>query len=162
MMYLIFLAIIGDGIILYFMPSYLNNLNYFYPMLTITLIPVLSLKYTNQEYFKKCFIIGFLYDLYYSSIFLFHALIFLLLGKINVKIQKIVPNNCLFLLILVIINIVIYDSLCFILVLITNYQKLTINSLFYKISHSLLLNIFVFFVYYFLLKKRKVQHKIKW
>ena len=36
------LIIILDGLIIYFIPSYFNNLNYLYPMLTVSLIHFIS------------------------------------------------------------------------------------------------------------------------
>ena len=37
------LVIILDGIIIYYMPSYFNKINYLYPMLMISLIPFIYL-----------------------------------------------------------------------------------------------------------------------
>ena len=80
------LVIILDGIITYFVPSYFNKLNYFYPMLTISFIPFLCKnKHTN---YLTIFILGIIYDLLYSNIFLYNAIIFLGLAIINQKIIK--------------------------------------------------------------------------
>lgn len=148
-----------DGIITYFVPSYFNNINLFYPMLTISLIPFLY-NYNIQDYYKLCFIIGIIYDLLYSHIFLFHSLIFLLLSKIDIKIIKYFKSNLLLYTILIILNIIIYDLILFVLVYMSNYQIVDFNSLIYKIKNSLLLNIMSGFVYYFWFKKNILRHKM--
>ena len=146
------IIIILDGAITYFIPSYFNKLNLFYPMLTISLIPFLF-EGSIKDYYKICFIIGIIYDLLYSNIFLYNALLFLLLSKIDSKLMKYFKNSLFFYIILVIINIFLYDLICYLLVLITNYQVVTISDLIYKLKNSLLLNIMSSFVYFFLFKK---------
>ena len=149
------LIIILDGIIIYFIPSFFNKLNYFYPMLTISFIPFLCKNKTNS--YLTIFILGVIYDLLYSSLFLYHALIFLLLAIINRKIIKYFSDSLLLFIFLAFLNIIIYDSITFILVIISNYQTITFNDLIYKIEHSLLLNIVSVFVFYFLFKKRNLN-----
>ena len=146
--------IILDGVITYFIPSYFNKLSLFYPMLTVSLLPFLfdgSLK----DYYKLVFILGIIYDLLYSNIFLFNALLFLLLSKVDIKLMKYFKNSLIFYIILIIINIFLYDLICFLLVLITNYQIVTITDLIYKLKNSILINIMSGFVYFFLFKKYK-------
>ena len=61
---------------------------------------------------------------------------------------------------LVIINIIIYDSLYYLLILLTGYQSLEITDLIYKIKNSLPINIMSVFVYYNLVKNDKKLHKM--
>ena len=155
------IMILLDGLILYFIPTYFNNLNYFYPMLLITLIPFLY--HDNlKDYYKLIFILGIIYDLLYTNIFLYNAILFLIIGKMNIKILNNYKDNIIIYLILIIINIMFYDTIGFILVYLTNYQLVTIDDLLYKIIHSLILNIMSGIVYYFLFKKRLFIHKINW
>ena len=145
------ISIILDGVLLYFMPSYFHNINYFYPMLTISLIPFLY--YDNiKDYYQYIFIMGIIYDLLYSNLFLFNSLIFLLLSKIDIKILKLMKNNLFIYLMLVVINIILYDLVLFILVSIS-YHYFSFNEYFYKISKSILLNVFISLIYYLLIKK---------
>ena len=147
------LAIVLDGLITYYIPNYFNKLNYFYPMLTISLIPF----FINK---KNCFliiIIGLIYDLLYSNIFLYNVIIFILLININIRIAKYFKNSLLLFILLSLLNITIYDTIGFILIIITNYQLVSLNDLIYKIKHSILLNIMSVFVYWFLFKK-EVYH----
>ena len=54
---------------------------------------------------------------------------------------------------LTIINIIVYDTICFLLVFLTNYEIVTVSDLIYKIKHSLFLNILSVIVFWFLFKK---------
>ncbi len=145
------LLIILDGILTLLIPSYFNHLNYFYPMLTISLIPFIYVL-SKKNFLILILIMGVIYDLFYSTIIFYHVIIFLLLVLVDKKIiQYIRPNLWLF-IILVIINIVVYDTISFSLIVLTNYSTVTINDLIYKISHSLILNILSVFVFYFLFR----------
>lgn len=151
------LVIILDGILVYFIPSYFNKLSYFYPMLTVSLLPFLF-RNNLKDYYKLCFIIGVIYDLLYSNIFLYNAFLFLLLGKIDSKILKYFSDSFVLYFFVVFVNIVLYDSITFLLVFITSYQSVSFNDLIYKIKSSLLLNMLSVFVYYFLCKKKIRKH----
>ena len=143
-----------DGIIVYYLSSYYRNLNYFYPMLTISLIPFFNDSNLN-DYYKTIFMIGLIYDILYSNIFLFNAMLFLLLSKIDTKILKLLRDNLFTYVLLVIINILVYDVICFLLVFITKYQNVSFFDYIYKIEHSMLVNVLVSFLFYFFFRKKK-------
>ena len=157
MWFIIILTIFLDGILVYYLPSYFNALSFFYPMLTVTLISLLYHYSPLKKYYRICFIIGIIYDLLYSNIFLYHALLFLLLGKVNSKVYKFFKANLILKILLVIINIIIYDAIGFMIIKFSHYMIVDINDLFYKISHSLLLNIMLVFVDFFFFKKKKMR-----
>lgn len=159
MLYLVtIITIILDGYITYIYPSYFNNITYLYPMLTLSLI--VSISSNKDTYLKYSLIIGFIYDLLYSTIFLYNTLIFLMLAKINKKILNSIRESFIIRIILLILNIIIYDSISFLIVYLTKYNDVTFLSLFYKISHSLILNILSLFVISFILKKYRINHKL--
>ena len=146
------LIIILDGILAYFLFSYVNNIKYFYPMLTISLIPFLY-KESSKNYLKLLFFLGIIYDLLYSNLFLFHPMIFILLGKVNLRIIQLLKENIFSYMLLIIIDILIYDGIFFLLVLIANYEMVTYMDYFYKIEYSSF-NVLLAFIYYPLLKLR--------
>lgn len=159
MLYLVtILTIILDGYITYIYPSYFNNITYLYPMLTLSLI--VSISSNKDTYLKYSLIIGFIYDLLYSTIFLYNTLIFLMLAKINKKILCSIRESFIIRIIILILNIIIYDSISFLIVYLTKYNDVTFLSLIYKISHSLILNILSLFVISFILKKYRINHKL--
>ena len=151
------LIVLLDGIIIYFIPSFFNKINYLYPMLTITLIPFIV---KDKKRIWLVILLGFIYDLLYTNIFLYNTIIFLLLGILNNKIINYFNSSMFPYILLTILNIIMYDSITFLLVIITNYQDITINDLLYKIKHSLLLNIMSVFIYFFLFNKKLYKHKM--
>ena len=162
MIYIIILiTIILDFLITYFVPSYFNNLNLFYPMLTLTLIIYLYSKIENKKYFQTIFITGLIYDFLFSYILLFNSLVFLIFGKIVKKIDKIIRCNFLVSLILLIVCIFLYDLILFLLVKISNYSIVSFNDLIYKFQNSLLLNIGYFTLLNIIFKNKtfKTQKK---
>ncbi len=152
------LAIILDGVISYFLPSYFNKIKYFYPMFTVSLIPFLTSD--NKRNIIFIFIIGFIYNMLYSNVFLYHPLVFILLSKIDYLFLKTFKENIVSFIILVILNIILYDSLYFMLITLTGYQVVNISDLLYKIEHSLPINIMSVFVYYYLVKNKRKLHKM--
>lgn len=153
------IVIIIDGLLLNFLPSYFNNLNYLYPMLSITYL-VAIYSYSN-DYLKKSFILGCIYDLLYSHIIFYNAFLFLFLAKINKKIFNYIQVNLINKIIILIINIILYDTINFLIIYFSKYNLVTINDLFYKIINSLFLNILSLFIFTFLLKKINFKHKLK-
>ena len=153
------IAIFLDGIISYYFDGSFHHLNYFYPMLTVSLIPFL--KNNLKDYYRLSCILGMIYDLLYSHLFLFNTFLFFLLSKIDSKILKSFKENLLSYLFLVILNILVYDMISFLLIFFTQYQRIGINDYFYKIEHSLILNIGFSFIYFFFFKK-SVKFKTKY
>ncbi len=143
------IVILLDGIIVYYIPSSYHNLSYLYPMLTISLIPFIYQNKTH-DYYKYIIILGIIYDIFYSNIFLLNALVFFLLGWIDLKIIRYFKNNIITYLFMIIVNILVYDLLLFFLIVITNYQSITLIDYLYKIKNSLLLNIIVGIIYYYI------------
>ena len=144
------ITIILDGLIMYYIPSYFNKLNYFYPMLTISFIPFI---YLSKKRYYLLISIGIIYDLLYSNIFLYHVILFIMLINLDIRIIKSFKNSLLLFIMLAIINIIIYDTISFLLIILTNYNDIGIYDLIYKIDHSIFLNILSVFVFWFLFKK---------
>lgn len=138
---LIFSVILLDYLLIYFIPSYFNNLNLFYPMLTLTLIVFLYKKIHNKNYLKIVFLIGLIYDILFSYIFLFNCLMFLMFAKLIKKIYKYLRCNLVTELMLVICFIFIYDYFLFLLIYISDYNSILFMDLIYKFKNSILLNI---------------------
>lgn len=145
------IVVILDGLLVYYLPSYFNKLNYFYPMLTISLIPFIYL-INKKDYYLIIIILGIIYDLLYSNIFLYNVILFLIIISIDIKIMNYYKNSLILFVLLTILNIFIYDFISFILIILTGYQFITFFDLIYKIKHSIFLNIMSVYVYWFLFK----------
>lgn len=155
MLILIIITMLLDYLLIYFIPSYFNNINFLYPMLTLTLIIFLYKKIEFKKYLKLVFIIGIIYDILFSYIFMFNSLIFLLFAKIIKKIDKYLRINLAISLVLVILFIFLYDLVLFILVLLSNYNQVSLFDLFYKVKNSLVLNLFFYLLLDFIFKNKK-------
>lgn len=159
-MYLLIIStIILDYLLIYFLPSFFNQISLFYPMLTLTLIVFLYKKFDNKKYFKLVFIIGFIYDLLFSYIFLFNSLIFLMFAKIIKKIDKYIRCNLFINIILVIIFIFLYDLILFLLVLISDYNLVSLTDLIYKFKNSCILNISFYVLISLILRNKKIINR---
>lgn len=153
---LIFISILLDDLLIYFIPSYFNHLTLFYPMFTLTLIIFLYKKVENKKYFKLVFMIGFIYDLLFSYLFLFNSLIFFMFGKMMKKIDKFIQCNLVVNLTLVVFFIFLYDFILFGLVSISKYNLVTFSDFLYKFKSSLLLNLGFYLFLYLIFKDGKV------
>ena len=83
-----------------------------------------------------------------------------MLAKLDYIFLKIFKENILSYIALVTINIILYDSLYFLLIILTNYQVVTFNDLIYKIEKSLPINIMSVFVYHLIVQKSRKLHKM--
>lgn len=105
-----------------FIPKYL----YMFPL--FTLVSIFFLKKKNYIFL---FILGLLYDLFFSEIVFFHSIIFMLLGLIK-------KNN----IFIIIITITIYQFILFL------FNNMNIKDFLFVSSHYYLLNI----IYYYILR----------
>ena len=140
---IIFLSFFLDGILTNYLPYLVNNLSFFTPSLTLVSIILIFPFYRKKEekYFITVFIMGLLYDLFYTNLMFFNASLFLITAFIITRIQKKFEFNALNLFIEVIISIIVYESLTGILLFIYNIVPVDIYKVFYKITHSILLNV---------------------
>ncbi len=159
--FLIIIIILLDGLITNYLPYIYHHLSYFYPLLTITMLPIIY-PYLKKKYFSYYIImIGIFYDLLYSNILLLNTFIFIIIGLVIKKYYQYLADNYLLTGLLIILNIVIYDLFLFMITYILGNHVISFNDLIYKISHSLLLNIIFGITIYYLLKKLVKKKIIK-
>ena len=162
MIYIIaIICIILDYLIAFFIPNYFNNLNLFYPMLTLTFIIYLYKKINNKKYYKIVITSGIIYDLLFSYLFLFNTLVFILFAKIMIKIDKLIRYNIVVSIVMLILFIFLYDLILFGLVYISSYNSVTFNDLIYKFYNSLLLNIIFYVILTIIFNKKILNKRIK-
>ncbi len=132
-----------------------QNLNYFFPLILITSLPISYLLTKNKIiFFITIIILGIIYDLLYSDIPLIN-LYFLILLTLIIKIfyqnKKPTPLN---ITILTLIGTITYDLYLSLILILTNFQNITINDIIYKETHSLILNIIYLILSLIILKSR--------
>ena len=159
MKYLIsFISIVIDILLLNVYRITPMNLNYFYPMFTITSLVFISNLYLNsnrKNYYYFVLIIALIYDSVVNNNLLITISLFEVIAIINIKLKKHLSNNLFNNILRTILSIFIYDFLFHLLLFIVRYQDFSIIKVFYKFYHSLILNIIYITVMFFVLKNKK-------
>lgn len=140
---IITLSLILDGILSNIFPYTVNNLSLFTPLLTLISIYLIYPFYKKKEnkYILTIFLTGIIYDSLYTSLIFYNAIIFTIIGIISKYIYKHYEINYLNIIIQIILIVTIYELLNALIIILFNLVPMSISRLFYKITHSLLLNI---------------------
>lgn len=155
------LSFLLDGILTNYLPYLVNDLSLFTPLLTLVSVIVILPFYRKKEknYFITIFVLGILYDLFYTNLLFFNGVLFLIVGYFLWQVQKNIPINSINIVIEIVGAIILYESLTGIFLLIYNMVPVTLYKVFYKIIHSLLLNIIYGEVIYWILKIMPKKYK---
>ena len=137
------ISLILDGILTNYLPFLPTNLSLFTPLLTITSLVLIYPFYRKQEnnYYITLFITGIIYDLFYTNLLFFHAVIFLILGVIIKWIYKNYEITPIRIIIYISIIIICYEFLEGFILYIFQIVPVSIEKILYKIKHSLIINL---------------------
>lgn len=137
------ISLLLDGILTNYLPFLPNDLSLFTPLLTITSLVLIYPFFRKQEknYYITLFIIGIIYDLFYTNLLFFHAVIFLLLGLIIRFIYKNYEITPIRIIIYISIIIICYEFLEGFILYIFQIVPVSIEKVLYKIKHSLIINL---------------------
>jgi len=151
---ILILSILLDGILTNFLPYLVNDLSLFTPLLTVVSIFIIYPFYRKNEkkYFITLFILGIIYDLLYTNLLFFNGVLFILIGFISKYINKNYEITPIRLILYTIIIIVSYESLTGLILFIFRVVPVTLYKVWYKIIHSLLLNIIYVELIYLIIK----------
>ena len=149
---ILILSFMLDGILTNFLPYI--ELSLFTPLLTLVSIFLIYPLYKKTEirYFVTLIILGILYDLFYTNLLFFNAILFLIIGFITKIIYKNLDINFIKLIIYIIGIIIIYELTTGLIIFIFNLVPITITKILYKITHSILLNVIYAELIYLVLK----------
>lgn len=158
---ILLISIILDGILTNYLPYLVNDLSLFTPLLTVVSIFILYPLNRKKEtkFFILMFIIGIIYDLLYTNLLFLNGLLFVLIAFISKIIYKNFETSYFKLIIYTILIIVIYESVYAGILFIYRVVPITIYKLFYKISHTLILNIIYTELLYFIIKHLPKKYK---
>lgn len=151
---LIIISLILDGVLTNYLPYLVNDLSYLTPLFTLISIFIIYPFYHKniKKYLLIVFIIGFIYDLFYTNLLFFNAVIFLLIGLISMFIQKNLESGPIKLIFYTIIIISIYELTQGMILYVYNLFPITLSKIIYKITHSLIINIIYTELVYFIIK----------
>lgn len=158
---ILIISFILDGILTNFLPYLVNDLSIFTPLLTVVSIFIIYPFYKKKEkkYFIILIILGLIYDLSYTNLLFFNAILFLGIGFISKYIYTNYEVTYIRLIIYVVILITIYESATALIIFLFQLTPVTIYKVFYKISHSLLLNIIYIELIYLILNLIPKKYK---
>ena len=100
------ISLMIDGILTNFLPYNVSSLSLFTPLTTlVSLIIVYPLYYhRNRDYYMMAFILGIIYDLFYTNLLFLNGFLFLLIALLYVKLYREIGDG----IIRILINIVLY------------------------------------------------------
>lgn len=137
------ISLLLDGLLTNYLPFLVNDLSFFTPLFTLISIFIIYPLYRKKEkkYFISIFILGILYDLLYTNLLFFNAVLFVFIGFIIRLIIKNFELSYMKIILYIVIVVVSYETLTLFFLGIFNIIPVSINRLIYKITHSLLINI---------------------
>ncbi len=148
-----------DGVLSNFFPYMVGNLSPFTSFFTLISLIVIYPFFQKREkkYYLIVFFTGYLYDLFYTNLFFTHAIIFTFLAFILSWYYKKIEINMGTFFLLLILLLFLYQSFYAFLLFLFNIVPITISSVLYLFSSSLILNLFYGEALYLLanLSKRK-------
>lgn len=140
--------IIGFIIFSFILESIVSNLvpintNFFNPCFVLVSLIVLYPYFDkySKKYLITCLIVGFIYDLVFTSTLFFFSIIFLILGLIIKYICSKISNNFISVNILTLIIIILFRVIVYFTLVVTNYFVYDFNYLIKGIYSSILLNV---------------------
>ncbi len=161
---IVLISLLLDGFLTNILPYTVENLSLLTPSLTLISLLLIYPFYRKKEmkYTTLILITGVIYDLLYTNLLFFNAILFYIVIRIMQYIYKNYEINYFTIIINTIIAITTYEVLQVIIISIYNLYPITLYSLVYKIKSSLLLNIIYAELIYFIIsiiprKYRKIN-----
>ena len=161
---IVLISLLLDGFLTNILPYTVENLSLLTPSLTLISLLLIYPFYRKKEmkYTILILITGVIYDLLYTNLLFFNAILFYIVIKVMQYIYKKYEINYFTIIINTIIAITTYEVLQVIIISIYNLYPITLYSLIYKIKSSLLLNIIYAELIYFIIsiipkKYRKIN-----
>ena len=161
MIYLL-ISIILDITASTLIPSTYQNINYLFPQILVSSLTISYLLTKNKKlYFIIITLLGLIYDILYSDIFLINTYFFLLQGLFLQAFYKNKEQTPLNVSLISILTFIFYDIYIFFTLILLKEETFKITELYYKISHSLILNIIYITLSLVILKSRIFTYKNK-
>lgn len=139
-----------------------QNINYLFPQILVSSLTISYLLIKNKKlYFIIITLLGLIYDILYSDIFLINTYFFLLQGLFLQAFYKNKEQTPLNVSLISILTFIFYDIYIFFTLILLKEETFKITELYYKISHSLILNIIYITLSLVILKSRIFTYKNK-
>lgn len=137
-----------------------KDINYFFPLILITSIPISYTLTKNKTIFLILIIlIGIIYDLLYSDIILINVYFLVLQTLLINQYYKKNKPNIINIITLSTLGLITYDLYISLILILTKYQTITIKDIIYKETHSIIINIIYLTISLIVLKSRILRNK---
>lgn len=159
--FILILSLLLDGLLTIFLPYMQNDLSLFTPLFTMISIFIIFPFYRKKEkkYFITIFILGIIYDLFYTNLLFFNSVLFIIIGIVTLYIYKNFEITPFKLILYTIIIVAIYESTTGLILFLYNIVPVTIEKIIYKIIHSLILNIIYIEIIHYIVNRIPKKYK---
>lgn len=133
---------------------------YLAPLFTlVSLIMIYPLFEESTNYYKYAFLTGLAYDLFYTDTIIFHAIIFCFMAFIIMRLNLVLSDNFINVLIIIALSILVYRVLTYGLLVFINSMDFDFKVLGFSILKSMILNLLYGSVLFVLIQKFKKKRK---
>ena len=155
------LSFILDGILTNYLSFMKNDLSLFTPLFTVVSIFIVYPFYYKQmkKYIIHMFILGILYDLFYTNLLFWNGLLFVGIAFLSSYLYKNFEMNWFKILFQTMLVIAVYELLNAFIIFCFQLVPITLYDVSYKVLHSLLLNVIYVEGIYLLLKLVPKKYK---
>ena len=155
------ISLILDGVLTNFLPFLEGNLSLFTPLCT-----VISLFFyypffrkEKKKFYISVFLLGIIYDLCFTNLLFWNAILFLILALISQALYKNYGMGPLKIILYSAILVIVYESLNALIILVFGLVPISFPKLLYKITHTYLLNVIYMEIIYIILKLLPKKYK---
>ena len=135
---------------------------FFAPLFTLTaLIIIYPLFDEEAEYYKYALVTGFIYDLFYTDTIVFHAIIFSFMAFLISRLNLVLSDNYVNVLVIIAICILIYRIITYSFLVLVSSVSFDFVALVFSILKSLMINLIYSVIIFFALKKIQKKYKYK-
>ncbi len=140
--------------------NFISINGYLAPLFTlVSLIMIYPLFEESTNYYKYAFLTGLAYDLFYTDTIIFHAIIFCFMAFIIMRLNLVLSDNFINVLIIIALSILVYRVLTYGLLVFINSMDFDFKVLGFSILKSMILNLLYGSVLFVLIQKFKKKRK---
>lgn len=155
MIWIVLISFLLEGVI----SNFVNMNGYLLPLFTlVSLIMICPLFEESSKYYMYAFFIGLAYDLFYMETIVFNAIIFCFMAVIIRRLNIVLSDNFINILITVALSIIFYRIIVYGLLVFVGIVSFDLMALIFSILKSLILNL-VYSMILFLVMKRLFKKK---
>lgn len=124
------------------------------PLFTLTALTVIyPLFEESNKYYKYAFFTGLAYDLFYTDTIIFHAILFCLMAFIITKLNLVLTDNYVNMLVIVGISILSYRVITYLCLALVSNMAFNLEALLLSVLKSLIINLLYSVILFFVIKK---------